>query len=67
MFGFWRKRGSKKDTQVSMEKVERFHPELADKFRQLKKKLDAEQKIEVDLDLERRLVEEAKRKYDHIS
>lgn len=50
-----------------MEKVERFHPELADKFRQLKKKLDAEQKIEVDLDLERRLVEEAKRKYDHIS
>lgn len=44
-----------------------FHPELADKFRQLKKKLDAEQKIEVDLDLERRLVEEAKRKYDHIS
>ena len=40
-----------------------FHPELADKFRQLKKKLDAEQKIEVDLDLERRLVEEAKRKY----
>lgn len=67
MFGFWRKRGSKKDTQASMEKVERFHPELADKFRQLKKKLDAEQKIEVDLDLERRLVEEAKRKYDHIS
>lgn len=43
-----------------------FTPELADKFRQLKKKLDAEQKIEVDLDLERRLVEEAKRKYDHI-
>ena len=67
MFDFWRKRGSKKDTQVSMEKVERFHPELADKFRQLKKKLDAEQKIEVDLDMERQLVEETKRKYDHIS
>ena len=154
MFGFWRKRGSKKDTQASMEKVERFqreiaaylseglmrivfqtidfsvvclvnsayavfvhgaidktnnltaalhlrgsefktfmeeptmeslkwfnyawktqginraftfHPELADKFRQLKKKLDAELKIEVDPDLERRLVEEAKRKYNHIS
>ena len=43
-----------------------FDAKLADQFRELKKKLDAELKIEVDLDLERRLVEEAKRKYDHI-
>ena len=43
-----------------------FDSKLADKFRELKKKLDAQHKIEVDLDLERRLVEEAKRKYDHI-
>ena len=40
-----------------------FTPELAAKFRELKKKLDAQHKIEVDLDLERRFVEEAKRKY----
>ena len=43
-----------------------FDQKLADQFRELKKKLDAQQKIEVDLELERRLVEEAKRKYDHI-
>ena len=43
-----------------------FDPKLADKFREMKKKLDAQQKIEVDLDLEKRLVAEAKRKYPHI-
>ena len=43
-----------------------FTPQLACKFRELKKRLDAEGKMEVDLELEKRLVAEAKRKYPHI-
>ena len=43
-----------------------FTPELIEKFRNLKKRLDAEQKTEVDLDLENRLAAEAKRKFPHI-
>ena len=43
-----------------------FTPDLIAKFRELRKKLEAEGKIEVDLELEKRLVAEAKRKYPHI-
>ena len=43
-----------------------FTPDLIAKFRGLRKKLEAEGKIEVDLELEKRLVAEAKRKYPHI-
>ena len=43
-----------------------FTPNLIAKFRELRKKLEAEGKIEVDLELEKRLVAEAKRKYPHI-
>ncbi len=39
-----------------------FTPQLAHKFRELKRRLDAEKKVEVDLQLEQRLVETAKRK-----
>lgn len=42
-----------------------FTPQLADKMRALKKQLDAQKKVEVDLDLEKQLVEAAKRKYAH--
>ncbi len=38
------------------------NPELMAKFRDLKRKLDAENKVDVDLELEQRLVAEAKRK-----
>ena len=43
-----------------------FTPDLIAKFRGLRKTLEAEGKIEVDLELEKRLVAEAKRKYPHI-
>ena len=43
-----------------------FTPDLIAKFRGLRKKLEAEGKVEVDLELEKRLVAEAKRKYPHI-
>ncbi len=39
-----------------------FTPQVAQKFRELKKRLDAENKVEVDLELEQQLVEAAKRK-----
>lgn len=40
-----------------------FTPQLAQKFRALKQKLDRERKVEVDLELEKQLVEAAKKKY----
>lgn len=43
-----------------------FTPQLAEKFRALKKQLDAQKKTEVDLALEAQLVAAAKRNYPHI-
>ncbi len=38
-------------------------PQLMAKFRELKKRLDAQRKVEVDLELEQQLVAEAKKKF----
>lgn len=42
-------------------------PELMAKFRELKKRLDRERKVEVDLKLEKQVVEDAKRKFGSTS
>ena len=44
-----------------------FTPQLAQKFRELKKRLDRERKVEVDLELEKQLVEAARKKYGSTS
>lgn len=49
--------------QVGQNRAFTLNEQLMSKFRELKKRLDAQKKVEVDLELEKQLVEAANKKY----
>ncbi len=53
--------------RVGQNRAFTLNEQLMSKFRELKKRLDRERKVEVDLELEKQLVEAAKKKYGSAS